>query len=86
MAIARAVAEGMGERRGGNTSEGIQSNPQNLGEWKGQETSAIAARKAGFGNPETYRQAKAVVDSAVPELVEAMDSGKVSISAAAMRH
>jgi hypothetical protein len=29
---------------------------------KGQETRSIAARKAGFKNPETYRQAKAVRD------------------------
>ena len=41
------------------------------------------AKRAGFGNRETARQAKKVVDQGVPELVEAMDSGQVSISAAA---
>lgn len=49
----------------------------------GAKTRDIAAKKAGFGNAETYRQAKKVVDKGVPELVEAMDAGEVSISAAA---
>lgn len=42
-----------------------------------------AATKAGFGNYETARQARAVVNNGTAELVQAMDSGKVSISAAA---
>lgn len=33
-----------------------------------------AARKAGFGNYETARQAKSVTSHGAPELVEAMDS------------
>jgi hypothetical protein len=41
----------------------------------GQKTREIAAEKAGFGNAETYRQAKTVVQNASPELVEAMDNG-----------
>ena len=53
------------------------------------KTADIAARKSGFGSAETFERAKAVVDTAIPELVEAMDQGKVSISAAHapfMRH
>ena len=42
-----------------------------------------AARLAGFGNRETARQAKKVVDHGAPELVDAMDAGQVSISVAA---
>ena len=39
-----------------------------------------SARLAGFGNRETARQARKVVERGTPELVEAMDAGKVSIS------
>ena len=46
-------------------------------------TRDLAAKAAGFGNGKTYEQAKSVVDSGVPELVEAMDAGSVSVSAAA---
>lgn len=64
----KAVRERLGERRG-------NGNPQNFGELKGMESTAIAASRAGFGNPETYRQARAVVASNDNELIEAMDSG-----------
>jgi ParB-like chromosome segregation protein Spo0J len=42
-----------------------------------------AAKLAGFSNRETARQATAVVREGVPELVEAVDRGAVSIDAAA---
>ena len=42
------------------------------------------AQKAGFGNRETYRQAKKVVANGTAKLVLAMDSGRVSVSAAAI--
>jgi N6-adenosine-specific RNA methylase IME4/ParB-like chromosome segregation protein Spo0J len=48
-----------------------------------KRTDQVAAEKAGFGNETTYRQAKAVTEHATPELVEAMDLGKVAISTAA---
>lgn len=58
-------------------------NPQEIAEIKkGQKTSDFAAKKAGFGNRETFRQAESVVNNAEPELVDAMDAGKVSILAA----
>ena len=78
-----AELKAQGERRGGDTSSGEQRNPQNFAECKGKETREIAAQKAGFGNPETYRQAKAVVQNASPELIEAMDNGSIAISTAA---
>lgn len=40
--------------------------PQNFAELPGKETLEVAATKAGFGNKETYRQAKAVVTQAEP--------------------
>lgn len=83
VAIARAVEAALGERRGNPNLKADEAIPQNFAELRGKETRQIAAERAGFGNPETYRQAKKVVETAVPEVVDAMDSGKVSISAAA---
>ena len=55
---------------------GNQSNQQNFAN-KDQ-----AAKQAGLGNKETARQAKQVVNEGAPELVEKVDAGEVSISAA----
>ena len=80
VAIAVAIREELGSRQGKRTDVEL---PQEIAEVaKGQETRDFAARKAGFGNRETFRQAEHVVAHAEPELVEAMDSGKVSILAA----
>lgn len=81
VAIARAIADELGDRKGLNqySPEGGQNiaDPR-----KGERTADFAARKAGFGNRETFRQAEHVVTHAEPELVQAMDEGKVSILAA----
>lgn len=77
--IAKAVSAELGNRQGQRTDKEL---PQNFGEVKGRETAEIAAQKAGFGNPETFRQAQKVVDSGTPSLVTAMDSGNLSIHAA----
>jgi ParB-like chromosome segregation protein Spo0J len=42
-----------------------------------------SAGLAGFGNRETARQARKVVEHGAPELIQAMDQGGISISAAA---
>ena len=42
-----------------------------------------AAKRAGLGGKDGYNRAKAVVQKGSPQLVEAMDSGKVSIATAA---
>jgi ParB-like chromosome segregation protein Spo0J len=42
-----------------------------------------AAKLAGLGGKDGYFRAKGVIDKAVPELVEAMDSERLSLSAAA---
>lgn len=57
--------------------------PVNCPDFSDGETRQVAAEKAGFGNAETYRQAKAVVTQAAPELVAAMDAGTVAVSTAA---
>jgi len=43
----------------------------------------LAAKRAGFKSTESYERAKTVVAKGAPELVEAMDKGKLSIDAAA---
>ena len=52
-----------------------------------QEDDAVtvdqAAKQVGLGGKDSYARAKAVVEQGVPELVEAMDSGRLSLSAAA---
>lgn len=47
------------------------------------KTRDLVAKATGFGNGKTYEQAKKVVQEAAPELVEAMDRGEASVSAAA---
>lgn len=56
---------------------------KNLNEVEHKRTAQLAAERAGFGNEVTYRQAKTVVEKGAPELVEAMDDGKIAIDAAA---
>jgi hypothetical protein len=41
-----------------------------------------AAKRVGLGGKDGYNRAKTVVEKGVPELVESMDSGKLTISAA----
>jgi ParB family chromosome partitioning protein len=79
--IAQAVERSLGNRQGQRTDRGL---PQNIAEVKGRESRDIAAERAGFGNRETYRQAKDVVENAASELVDALDAGKVSVSAASI--
>lgn len=80
VAIARAIADELGNRQGERSDmEHVQEIAQVP---RGQKTREFAAKKAGFGNRETFRQAENVVNNAEPELVEAMDEGKVSILAA----
>ena len=46
-------------------------------------TDAIAAKLAKFSSRDTYRRAKVVVTKGIPELIQAMDNKKISISKAA---
>lgn len=80
VAIARAIANEIGNRQGQRMDRELVQDFAEVP--KGQKTKEFASKRAGFGNRETYRQAEAVVDRAEPELVEAMDSGKVSVFAA----
>jgi DNA modification methylase len=77
VAIARAIERQIGNRRGQRVQKIAQVGP-------GQKTRDAAAERAGFGNHETYRQAAKVVESGTPRLIQAMDEGRVSISAASI--
>ena len=84
------MEEELGKRQGQRTDLGSEGQEglfeeirRNLDELSGKRTDEIAAKKAGFGNKETYRQAKTVTEKATPELVAAMDQGTIAISTAA---
>jgi len=74
VSIAKAIEKQMPERRG---------KSQNFDSMVGR-TDDIAAKRAGFGNRQTYRQAMKVVANGSSNLILAMDQGRVSISAAAL--
>lgn len=76
--IGKKIEAYYGERRG-NPNLIVENFPQ----LAGQKTRDIAAERAGFGNARTYEQARKVAEQGAPELVEAMDGGAASISAAA---
>jgi DNA modification methylase len=77
VAIARAIERQVGNRRGQRVQKIAQVE-------RGQKTRDAAAKGAGFGNHETYRQARMVVENGTPRLIQAMDEGRVSISAASI--
>ncbi|MEO5351226.1 MAG: ParB N-terminal domain-containing protein [Magnetococcus sp. YQC-3] len=83
--IGKAVEDLLSERHGSNQYQ-TKVDVQNIAHplVPGQKSREIAAQAAGFGNAETYRQAKQVVENGTPALVNAMDKGDVSVSAAAV--
>ena len=78
VAIAEALRARIGERRGRPAAEKVASGPQFSG-----KTRDLIAEKAGFSSGKEYERAKAVIEHGAPSVVEAMDRGGVSISAAA---
>ena len=79
VAIGEAIElelEGRAGRPSAETKENFPELPQG-------QTRDIAAKAAGFGNGKTYEQAKKVTNEAAPELVQAMDEGRASVSASA---
>jgi hypothetical protein len=78
VAIERAINAEL-ERRRGSRSDLAQDLAPSEKDRVGKQS----ARLAGFGNRETYRQARKVVERGTPELVEAMDRGEIAIGAAA---
>lgn len=74
--LAQAIEAELGERRG-------RVNPNNHEETRGLESAEIAAKAAGFGNTESYRQARRVVRHGSPALVAAVDNSEVARAEAA---
>jgi phage N-6-adenine-methyltransferase len=75
--IGRALEVELGERRG------RPENVANCAQFPGEKTRDIVAKRAGFSSGTSYERAQFVVDAGVPELVEAVDRGEASVSAAA---
>jgi hypothetical protein len=87
VAIGKAIERAIGRRKPGPKPDpGPGEELVNRGEPipVGKKTVDLAAEKAGFNSRQSYRQATRVVEDGVPELKDAMDSGSVSISAAAI--
>jgi ParB family chromosome partitioning protein len=76
-AIGAALEAELGHRKPGPKSAAIAAQLP-VG-----RTVDMAAKRAGFKSTESYERAKTVVAKGAPELVEAMDKGKLSIDAAA---
>jgi DNA modification methylase len=82
VAIAKAIERKVGNRQGQRTDKELVGKIPQVE--PGKKTREVAAEKAGFGNDKTYRQAAKVVQNGTPKLIQAMDAGKVSISAASI--
>jgi ParB family chromosome partitioning protein len=82
VAIGKAIERMVGNRQGQRTDkQPVGKIPQVE---PGKKTRETAAEKAGFGNDKTYRQAAKVIENGTPSLIQAMDDGKISISAASI--
>jgi N6-adenosine-specific RNA methylase IME4 len=80
VAIGAEVEKLLGKRQGQRTNRPVQ----NFAQVKGMKTRELAAQKAGFGNAETYRQAKLIAAGGACELIASVDDGKISIFAGAL--
>lgn len=80
VALAEAIAETIERKQGQRTD--LATSAQNYAEVATERADEIAAKKAGLGSASTLRAAQKVVERKIPELVEAMDRGKVTIHAA----
>lgn len=80
VAIYRAVKAEIGSRQGQRSDLELRDNCPEVE--PGERTDDFAAKRAGLGNRKTAERAEKVVEGGVPSLVEAMDSGQMSISAA----
>ena len=78
-ALAASIAERLQGRVG---SPELRANSGNISPIEQGRTKDIAAAKAGLGSGKTLEAAQKVVERGIPELVEAMDRGKVTIHAA----
>lgn len=78
-----AIGEAIEQELEGRVGRPAAETKENFPELPQGQTRDLAAKAAGFGNGKTYEQAKKVTNEAAPELVQAMDEGRASVSAAA---
>lgn len=83
VAIGEAIEAELGDRRLATLKQNAPVEVENFPPREEGKTRDLAAKAAGFGNGKTYEQAKKVTNEAAPELVQAMDEGRASVSAAA---
>jgi len=81
VAIYQAIKTEIGSRKGQRTDLGLRDKCPEVE--PGERTDDFAAKRAGLGNRKTADRAEQVVSGGVSKLVEAMDSGEISVSAAA---
>ena len=83
LAIAEALTEEIGERRGRPSQDTDNSKDKNVLELEQfKKTADYVAKKSGFGCKASYYHAKEVLEKAIPEVVEAMDSDIISVNRA----
>lgn len=81
VAIYQAIKAEVGSRKGQRTDLKLRDNCPKVG--PGERTDDFAAKRAGLSNRKTADRAEQVIKGGVPNLVAAMDSGEISVSAAA---
>jgi ParB-like chromosome segregation protein Spo0J len=85
--IRRAIESEIKERRGRPDKQDATREEGNCGQLatisEGEKTRDFSARKAGFKSTTEARRVRTAVNNGVPEVVEAMDKGEISESAAA---
>jgi len=81
VAIYQAIKAEIGSRKGQRTDLRLRDNCPQVE--RGERTGDFAAKRAGLSNRKTADRAERVIKGGVPKLVEAVDSGEISVSAAA---
>ena len=81
VAIFQTIKKEIGDRQGKRTDLGLGENFPEVE--PGQRTDDFAAKRAGLGNRKTAAMAESAVKASASKLVDAMDKGEISISAAA---
>lgn len=62
--------------------ENMSKGGQGLQNFANLNANEIVAKESGFGNKETYRQAKFIAENADPEIVKQLDEKQISIHSA----
>jgi ParB/RepB/Spo0J family partition protein len=87
LAVADAIKERIGDRRGERTGRHANGSAEHVGETPqvkpGEKTRDVAARCAGFTSTDEYRSVKKVKEKGVQELQAALDGGIIPPTSAA---